>query len=88
MLLPPGGRCGPRKVYVDSAGARIRKDSVVGAGSVITEGKEYSDRSLIVGAPARVVRALSDEQIKGLMRGAPQYVNNGRRFKAGLKEIG
>jgi carbonic anhydrase/acetyltransferase-like protein (isoleucine patch superfamily) len=69
-------------------GARIRKDSVVGAGSVITEGKEYPERSLILGAPARVVRALSDEQIKGLMRGAPHYVNNGRRFKAGLKKIG
>lgn len=69
-------------------GARIRKDSVVGAGSVITEGKEYPERSLIVGAPARAVRTLTDEQIKALMRGAPHYVNNGRRFKAGLKKIG
>jgi carbonic anhydrase/acetyltransferase-like protein (isoleucine patch superfamily) len=69
-------------------GARIRKDSVVGAGSVITEGKEYPERSLIVGAPARAVRTLTDDQIKALMRGAPHYVNNGRRFKAGLKKIG
>ena len=69
-------------------GARSRKDSVVGAGSVITEGKEYPERSLIVGAPARAVRTLTDEQIKALMRGAPHYVNNGRRFKAGLKKIG
>lgn len=69
-------------------GARIRKDSVVGAGSVITEGKEYPERSLIVGAPARTVRSLGDDQIKALMRGAPHYVNNGRRFKAGLKKIG
>jgi carbonic anhydrase/acetyltransferase-like protein (isoleucine patch superfamily) len=69
-------------------GARIRKDSVVGAGSVITEGKEYPERSLIVGAPARAVRTLTDDQIKTLMRGAPHYVNNGRRFKAGLKKIG
>jgi carbonic anhydrase/acetyltransferase-like protein (isoleucine patch superfamily) len=68
-------------------GARIRKDSVVGAGSVITEGKEYPERSLIVGAPARAVRTLTDDQIKALMRGAPHYVNNGRRFKAGLKKI-
>ncbi len=69
-------------------GARIRKDSVVDAGSVITEGKEYPERSLIVGAPARAVRTLTDDQIKALMRGAPHYVNNGRRFKAGLKKIG
>ena len=69
-------------------GARIRKDSVVGAGSVITEGKEYPERSLIVGAPARAVRTLTDDQIRALMRGAPHYVNNGRRFKAGLKKIG
>jgi hypothetical protein len=31
---------------------------------------------------------LTDDQIKALMRGAPHYVNNGRRFKAGLKKIG
>ena len=34
-------------------GAKIGKNSLVGAGSVVTEGKGFPDNSLIVGAPAR-----------------------------------
>src|SRR6266446_2475731 len=39
-------------------GARIGKHCLVGAGALVTEGKEFPDHSLIVGAPARVVRSL------------------------------
>ena len=39
-------------------GARIGRGSIVGAGSVITEGKEFPENSLIIGAPARVIRTL------------------------------
>jgi carbonic anhydrase/acetyltransferase-like protein (isoleucine patch superfamily) len=34
----------------------------VGAGSVVTEGKEFPDNSLIIGAPAKVVRTLDDAE--------------------------
>ncbi len=69
-------------------GARIGKGCVVGAGSVITEGKEFAERSLVVGAPARAIRALTPEQVKAMTYGAPHYVANSTRFKAGLKKIG
>lgn len=69
-------------------GARIGAGCIVGAGAVITEGKQFEPRSLVVGAPARVVRALTPEQVAGLTYGAPHYVANGQRFKAGLKKIG
>ena len=69
-------------------GARIGKGCVVGAGAVITEGKTFEDRALVVGAPARVIRALTEEQVKAMTYGAPHYVHNGKRFKAGLKKIG
>ncbi len=69
-------------------GVKIGKGCVVGAGSVIPEGKEFPDRSLIVGAPGRVIRTLTDEQVKELTRAAPHYVQNSQRFKAGLKKIG
>jgi carbonic anhydrase/acetyltransferase-like protein (isoleucine patch superfamily) len=69
-------------------GARIGKGCVVGAGAVITEGKTFAERSLVVGAPARVIRALTPEQVAGLTMGSGHYVANGRRFKAGLKKIG
>jgi carbonic anhydrase/acetyltransferase-like protein (isoleucine patch superfamily) len=69
-------------------GARIGKGCVVGAGAIITEGKEFPERSLVVGAPAKVIRALTPEQVSAMTQGAPHYVSNSRRFKAGLKKIG
>jgi carbonic anhydrase/acetyltransferase-like protein (isoleucine patch superfamily) len=68
-------------------GARIGKHCVVGAGSVVTEGKDFPDGSLIFGAPARVVKALTPEQVEGLKRSAAGYVKNAQRFRDGLKRI-
>ncbi len=68
-------------------GARIGRNCVVGAGALVTEGKEFPDGSLIVGAPARVVRELTEAQVAGLKASAAHYVNNGRRYRAGLKKI-
>jgi len=68
-------------------GARIGRNCVVGAGSVVTEGKEFPDGSLIMGTPAKVVRELTHEQIKGLRMSAKHYMNNALRFKNGLKKI-
>jgi carbonic anhydrase/acetyltransferase-like protein (isoleucine patch superfamily) len=69
-------------------GAKIGRGSVVGAGSVITEGKEFPEYSLIIGAPARVIRTLSPEQATAMGRAAKSYAINGPRFKNGLKRIG
>ena len=69
-------------------GARVRKGCVVGAGAIITENKDFPEKSLIIGAPAKAVRTLTDEQIADLTSGAARYVENGKRFKAGLKKIG
>jgi carbonic anhydrase/acetyltransferase-like protein (isoleucine patch superfamily) len=68
-------------------GAKIGRDSIVGAGAVITEGKEYPEHSLIIGAPARVVRTLDAAQIERMGSAARFYVGNGPRFKNGLKRI-
>ena len=69
-------------------GAKIGKGCLVGAGSLVTEGKEFPDGSMIVGSPARVVKQLTPEQLGKLRLSAQHYVENGRRFKAGLKKIG
>ncbi|WP_394790763.1 gamma carbonic anhydrase family protein [Rhodoferax sp.] len=68
-------------------GARIGKHCLVGAGALVTEGKEFPDGSLIIGSPAKVARALTPEQIAGLQLSAQRYVENARRFKAGLKKL-
>lgn len=68
-------------------GAVIGKGCLVGAGAVITERKEFPDRSLILGSPARVVRTLTDEDVEKLLKGAQGYVERRAQFLANLKEI-
>ena len=68
-------------------GAKIGKNCLVAAGALVTEGKEFPDGSMIMGAPAKVVRALTAEQIAGLARAARHYVNNAKRYAAGLSRI-
>ena len=68
--------------------ARIGKHCLVGAGSLVTEGKEFPDGSMIMGSPARVVRQLTPEQIEGLRKSAHHYMANAQRFRQGLKKIG
>ena len=68
-------------------GARIGRDCLVGAGAVVTRGKEFADGSLIVGSPARRVRALTSDEIQGLRRGAEHYIENARRFRVELERI-
>ncbi|MFU0506549.1 gamma carbonic anhydrase family protein [Pseudaminobacter sp. NGMCC 1.201702] len=68
-------------------GARIGKNSLIGAGALVTERKEFPDNSLIVGAPAKLVRVLDESAIERLRRSARHYVDNARRFKAGLQAI-
>jgi len=69
-------------------GARIGKNCLVGAGALVTEGKEFPDGSMILGSPAKVVRQLSPEQITRMQHAAGHYLNNAKRYAAGLKRVG
>ena len=64
--------------------ARIGNYCLVGAGALITERKEFEDGSLIIGAPARRIRALTDEERRMLEQSAEHYVANGRRYRREL----
>lgn len=68
-------------------GARIGRGCLIGANALVTEGKEFPDGSLIVGAPAKVVRELTPEAVEGCLKSAAGYVRNGRRFAAGLRRV-
>ncbi|WFM72025.1 gamma carbonic anhydrase family protein [Halomonas sp. CKK8] len=68
-------------------GAVIGNNCLVAAGAVVKEGASFPDNSLIVGAPARVVRELSEEAIAGLRKNAEGYVERGRRHATELKRI-
>ena len=68
-------------------GARIGRGCLVGAGSVVTEGKEFPDHSLILGAPAKVVREVSPEQVERLRMTAQHYVEKARLHRTQLKKL-
>ena len=68
-------------------GAVIGKGCLVGAGAIITERKTFPDRSLILGAPARVVRELSDEDVAKLLQSAASYVDRRAQFLSKLKQL-
>lgn len=67
--------------------AVIGSDSLVGAGALVTEGKNFPPGSLIVGAPARVARALSADEIARLRQSASGYVARARQFATGLERL-
>lgn len=55
-------------------GAVIGKESIVGAGALVTKNKVFPPRSLIMGSPAKVVRELSDVEVAELYASAKRYV--------------
>ena len=81
-----GSRIGIQSVVLNRS--VIGKDCLVGAGSVVTEGKTFPDRSMILGSPAKVVRELSEENASRLAMSAESYVKRGQNYKANLKRIG
>lgn len=62
-------------------GARIGPSCLVGAGALVTEGKVFPERSLILGAPARLTRQVTEAEIAMMRRTAAEYVEKARAFK-------
>jgi carbonic anhydrase/acetyltransferase-like protein (isoleucine patch superfamily) len=55
-------------------GAVIGKESIVGADALVTKNKVFPPRSLIMGSPAKVIRELTDAEVKELYASASRYV--------------
>ena len=68
--------------------AVIGKNCLIGANALITEGKVIPDGSLVMGQPGKVVRAMEPGQIEALKASAAHYVQNWKRYAAGLKPVG
>lgn len=69
-------------------GASVGRNCLIGAGALITEGKQIPENSLVLGAPGAVVRQLREQEVEGLRQSARHYVENARRYAAGLQELG
>jgi carbonic anhydrase/acetyltransferase-like protein (isoleucine patch superfamily) len=66
--------------------ATIAEDSLVGAHALVTERKSFEPGQLVTGAPARVVRALTPEQIQMNRYSAQHYVENWKRYARHMQE--
>lgn len=66
-------------------GAVIGAQCLVGAGALVTEGKMFEARMLIVGSPARAIRALTEGEVAALAVSAAHYANKAARYAVGLK---
>ncbi|MGR3624452.1 gamma carbonic anhydrase family protein [Pseudophaeobacter sp.] len=68
-------------------GAKIGKNCLIGAGALITENKVIPDNSLVMGAPGKVVREVSEAQAQKLTLSALHYQQNMRRFRDEMRRV-
>ena len=76
-----GNRCliGMGSIILDEAS--IGDESIVAAGTVVTEGKTFPPRSMIMGTPGKVVREVTDEDLTNILRGTNSYVKLASKYK-------
>ncbi len=65
-------------------GARIGRHSIVGAHALVTENRQFPDGVMLLGAPARIARELTDDEIARIRASADIYVRNAARFLSDL----
>lgn len=68
-------------------GAKIGKYCLIGANTLIPEGMVVPDGSLVIGAPGKIKRELTEQQQKMLELSAAHYVQNASRYMKGLKPV-
>jgi len=67
-------------------GSSVGKECIVGAHALVTEGKKFPDGVVIMGAPAKVVRDLNDDDRAKLRANAERYVERAKRYRQELTE--
>lgn len=55
-------------------GAVVGEESIVGAGAVVTQNMRIPPRSLVLGAPAKVVRVVTDDELRGVLATTARYL--------------
>ena len=65
-------------------GAVIGAGCLIAANALVTEGMQVPDGAVVMGSPGKVVRTMEPERRRQLEANAAVYVNNARRFRAGL----
>ena len=66
---------------------RIGRNCVIGAGSLLTPGKDFPDNSVVMGAPAKVVRQVSERDLAMIAQGAEHYQSRQRLYRQTLRAL-
>src|SRR6202012_3952512 len=69
-------------------GAEIGAQCLIGARALVTQHTKIPPGSMVLGSPAKVVRALTPEERSGLKHWADKYVTNGAYCLANKINIG
>lgn len=67
--------------------ARIGRNCIIGANALIPEGKVIPDNSLVMGAPGKIVREVSEAQVEVIRMSALHYVENWQRHRNGIVRL-
>src|SRR6266436_440646 len=73
------------KVVIRADNDRIGIGSLIGANTLITEGKEIPDGVLVLGSPGKIVRSLTQEDKDYLLGVARGYVERSKVYKQNLQ---
>jgi carbonic anhydrase/acetyltransferase-like protein (isoleucine patch superfamily) len=68
-------------------GARVGNNCLIGANALVTEGKVIPDGSMVLGAPGKIIRQLSEDEIRRNAKAAAHYVANWQRFAKELRPL-
>lgn len=61
--------------------AEIGKNCIIGAGSLITERKKIPPNSMVMGSPGRVVRTLTEDEVKAIRVSALTYHAEAQKYR-------
>ncbi len=67
--------------------AVVGKNCIIGANSLIPERKVIPDNSLVMGSPGKVVRQVSEEEVKSIKENANRYIRNWKNYQQNLKKL-
>jgi carbonic anhydrase/acetyltransferase-like protein (isoleucine patch superfamily) len=60
-------------------GARVGDECIIGAGALVPEGRNIPPRSLVVGVPGKVLRSVTDEEVRKIRWGVEEYLGMARQ---------
>ena len=64
--------------------AKIGKNCIIGANALITENKEIPDNSLVIGSPGKIIRLVTEDEVKSINENAIHYQKNWKKYSKSI----